>query len=52
MLIQSDEKESDQRKTQKIGFVKSFISFHVNELLVYTFQRYLIFIQNFVLKKC
>lgn len=51
MLIQSDEKERDQREDQKIAFVNSFISFHVNELLAYTYQQYLIFIQNFVLKK-
>lgn len=51
MLIQSGEKERDQREDQKIAFVNSFISFHVNELLAYTYQQYLIFIQNFVLKK-
>lgn len=51
MLIQSGEKERVQREDQKIAFVNSFISFHVNELLAYTYQQYLIFIQNFVLKK-
>lgn len=44
-------KDRDQRETREIGFVKCFISFHVNEFLTYTYQRYLIFIQNSVLKK-
>lgn len=44
-------KDRDQRETRKIGFVKCFISFHVNEFLTYTYQLYLIFIQNSVLKQ-
>lgn len=53
MLIQSGEKERDQREDQKITFVNSFISFHVNELLAYTYQQNIWFLYRILFwKKC
>lgn len=53
MLIQSGENERDQREDQKIAFVNSFISFHVNELLAYTCINNIWFLYRILFwKKC